>query len=216
LFEWWIYCLYVMKLYRMSPFWTSVGRNSETAERRTAKPDNCSWTFGSASVSLGTYSYGIHQILLERLVLMTCEMWHSMRSQNLIDVTGSCYSIASPRAKILENTWTKFHIESDATPYHDAWTAPNIPFLRFTRATEAARQTVGTHQRPISADMVRHRLVTSNLRCYRPARGPVLTPRHRLVNRFRKCWRTINLFWRAVVTCGIPQRGRSFVLFVAL
>jgi hypothetical protein len=37
-----------------------------------------------------------------------------------------------------------------------------------------------------------------------------------LVNRFRKCWRTINLFWRAVVTCGLPQRGRSFVLFLAL
>ena len=50
---------------------------------------------------------------------------------------------------------------------------------RFTRATETAQQTVGTHQRPISADTVRHRLVVSNLRCYRPARGPVLTPRHR-------------------------------------
>jgi hypothetical protein len=50
---------------------------------------------------------------------------------------------------------------------------------RFTRATETARQTVGTHQRPISADTVRRRLVASNLRCYRPARGPVLTPRHR-------------------------------------
>jgi hypothetical protein len=40
----------------------------------------------------------------------------------------------------------------------------------FTRATETARQTVGTHQRPISADTVRHRLVASNLRGYRPAR----------------------------------------------
>ena len=50
---------------------------------------------------------------------------------------------------------------------------------RFTRATETARQTVGTHQRPISADTVRHRLVASNLRCYRPVRGPVFTPRHR-------------------------------------
>jgi hypothetical protein len=37
-----------------------------------------------------------------------------------------------------------------------------------------------------------------------------------LVSRFRKCWRTINMFWRAVVTCGLPQRGRSFVMFVAL
>ena len=45
---------------------------------------------------------------------------------------------------------------------------------RFTRATETARQTVGTHQRPMSADTVRHRLVASNLNCYRPAREPVL------------------------------------------
>jgi hypothetical protein len=37
-------------------------------------------------------------------------------------------TIASPRAKILEDNWTKFHVESDATPYHDAWTAPSIPF----------------------------------------------------------------------------------------
>jgi hypothetical protein len=68
-------------------------------------------------------------ILLERLVLMMCEMRYNMRPQNLIDVTGSCYSISSPRAKILEDNWTKFHVESDATPYHDAWTAPSIPFL---------------------------------------------------------------------------------------
>jgi hypothetical protein len=50
---------------------------------------------------------------------------------------------------------------------------------RSTRATETARQTVGTHLRPISADTVRHRLVASNLRCDRSARGPVPTPRHR-------------------------------------
>jgi hypothetical protein len=67
-------------------------------------------------------------IVLERLDWMTCEMRHNMRSQNLIDVTGSSYSIASPRAKILEDNWTKFHVESDATPYHDAWTTPSIPF----------------------------------------------------------------------------------------
>ena len=50
---------------------------------------------------------------------------------------------------------------------------------RSTRATETARQTVGTHLRPISADTVRHRLVASNLRCDRSARGPVPMPRHR-------------------------------------
>ena len=60
--------------------------------------------------------------------LMTCEMRHNMRSQNFIYVTGCCYSIASPHAMILEDNWTKFHVEANATPYHDAWTAPNIPF----------------------------------------------------------------------------------------
>lgn len=72
---------------------------------------------------------------------------------------------------------------------------------RFTRATETARQTVGTHQRPISADTVRHRLVASNLRCYRPARGPVLTPRHRQERLQwalqRQNWR--NQQWRNVI-----------------
>jgi hypothetical protein len=67
-----------------------------------------------------------HIIVLERLDWMTCEMRHNLRSQKLIDVTGSCYSIASPRAKILEDNWTKFHVESDATPYHDAWTAWSV------------------------------------------------------------------------------------------
>jgi hypothetical protein len=72
---------------------------------------------------------------------------------------------------------------------------------RFTRATE-------TQQRPISADTVRRRLVASNLRCYRPARGPVLTPRHRQERLQwalqRQNWR--NQQWRNVIT------GPSFTL----
>ena len=47
---------------------------------------------------------------------------------------------------------------------------------RFTRTTETERLTVGTHQQPISADMVRRRLVASNLRYYRPARELSLRP----------------------------------------
>ena len=50
---------------------------------------------------------------------------------------------------------------------------------RFTRASETARNTIGTHQRPISDDTVRRRLAAYNLRCRRPYRGPVLTQRHR-------------------------------------
>ena len=70
---------------------------------------------------------------------------------------------------------------------------------RFTRATETARQTVGTHQRPISADTDRHRLVASNLRCYRSARGPVLAHRQERLQWAlqRQNWR--NQQWRNVI-----------------
>jgi hypothetical protein len=40
-------------------------------------------------------------ILLERLVLMTCEMQHNMRSQNLIDVTGSFTPLPLPGLPVL-------------------------------------------------------------------------------------------------------------------
>ena len=46
---------------------------------------------------------------------------------------------------------------------------------RFARASETARNTNGTHQRPVSDDTVRRRLRSNNLRCRRPYRGPVLT-----------------------------------------
>jgi hypothetical protein len=49
---------------------------------------------GIGLCSAAVVGLGTRNILLERLVLMTCEMRHNMRSQNLIDVTGSCYSIA--------------------------------------------------------------------------------------------------------------------------
>ena len=64
-----------------------------------------------------------HIILLERLVLMTCKM----RSWNLIDVTGSCYSIASPRAKILEDNWTSFML--CPMPPHTMMLGPPQAFL---------------------------------------------------------------------------------------
>jgi hypothetical protein len=90
-------------------------------------------------------------ILVERLVLMTCEMRHNMRSQNFksvfnghcsdkIGVTSSGVTSSSltkavtasqpqmAEQDVLEDNWTKFHVESDATPYHDAWTTPSIPF----------------------------------------------------------------------------------------
>ena len=49
----------------------------------------------------------------------------------------------------------------------------------FTPATETARDTIGTHGTQISGQTVRRRLRERNLACRRPARGPVLTARHR-------------------------------------
>jgi len=64
---------------------------------------------------------------------------------------------------------------------------------RFARATENARATIGSHQRPISDDTVRRRLRQRNIRCRRPYRGPILTIRHR---RARLQWATQHRNWR--------------------
>uniref|UniRef100_A0A3Q1HYK3 Transposase Tc1-like domain-containing protein n=1 Tax=Acanthochromis polyacanthus TaxID=80966 RepID=A0A3Q1HYK3_9TELE len=49
----------------------------------------------------------------------------------------------------------------------------------FLPASQTARATVGRHNQPISRDTVIRRLHSANLRCCRPARHPVLRPRHR-------------------------------------
>ena len=50
---------------------------------------------------------------------------------------------------------------------------------RFRTASESARQAIGTNPRHISAETVRRRMRTFNPSCRRPARGPILTYRHR-------------------------------------
>ena len=50
---------------------------------------------------------------------------------------------------------------------------------RFATAAETAGNVVGIHQGPISGDTVRRRQSFKNLRCRRPARGPIFTPRRR-------------------------------------
>jgi hypothetical protein len=50
---------------------------------------------------------------------------------------------------------------------------------RFATAAQAARQTIGIHQRSVSDDTIRRRLAVNNLACRRPAKGPICTPRHR-------------------------------------
>ena len=91
---------------------------------------------------------------------------------------------------------------------------------RFARASETARHTVGTHQRPVSDDTVRRRLRSNNLRCLRPYRGPVLTQRHRQTRLqwtiHRQNWR--NRQWRNVIFsdesryCISTTDGRTRVL----
>lgn len=50
---------------------------------------------------------------------------------------------------------------------------------RFAISAQTDRQTIGINQRPESDDMIRRRKAANNLACRRPAKGPMLTPRHR-------------------------------------
>lgn len=87
----------------------------------------------------------------------------------------------------------------------------------FQQASETARQTVGTHGRPLSTATVRRRLSSRNLQCRRPHRGPILTPRHRRERlqfaqqhqhwRYRQ-WRTV-LFTDESRYCISTADGRT-------
>ena len=50
---------------------------------------------------------------------------------------------------------------------------------RLTRDKQVIRQPISNHQRLISDDTVRCRLIANNIRCRRRAKGPFLTIRHR-------------------------------------
>lgn len=63
---------------------------------------------------------------------------------------------------------------------------------RFLPASRTAAITVGTHGRPISHDTVGRRLRERQLRCRRPARGPILTPLNR---QNRLAWARIHERW---------------------
>lgn len=59
--------------------------------------------------------------------------------------------------------------------------------------TPTARQTIRIQQRPVSYNIIRRRLATNNLACCRPAKGVILTPRHR---QKRLQWATDRRNWR--------------------
>ncbi|KAK7093744.1 hypothetical protein V1264_007439 [Littorina saxatilis] len=65
---------------------------------------------------------------------------------------------------------------------------------RFHTANETARNTVGNHQRLISGQTIRRRLAGRDLQNCRPARGPVLTQRHRMARQDH-----INWNWRQLM-----------------
>ena len=64
---------------------------------------------------------------------------------------------------------------------------------RFLPATTTARQTVGTHNLPVSDTTVRRRLIAVHLNCRRPYIGQRLTQRHRIA---RHNWAVLHRQWR--------------------
>ena len=67
---------------------------------------------------------------------------------------------------------------------------------RFLPATTTARQTVGTHNRPVSDITVRRRLIAVHLNCRRPYIGQRLTQRHRIA---RHNWAVLPRQWKNIV-----------------
>ena len=78
------------------------------------------------------------------------------------------------------------------TPNQDRYICLTHARRRFTPATETARNTVGTHNRRISAKTVRRRLATNQMFARRPYKGPILTRRHR---RNRLAWANNHVGW---------------------
>ena len=70
-----------------------------------------------------------------------------------------------------------------------------------TRDKQVTRQPIGNHQRLISDDTVRRRLIANNIRCRRRAKGPFLTIRHRQERlqstMQRQNWR--HQWWRNII-----------------
>jgi len=61
---------------------------------------------------------------LEYVVLVTREIWHDVRSEDLVNVAESCEAITPAWANILEDHNSKSLVKSDSAPNHDTWTAP--------------------------------------------------------------------------------------------
>lgn len=75
---------------------------------------------------------------------------------------------------------------------------------RFATATQTVRQTIGIHRRPASDNTILRRLADHFLKCRRPAKGPILTPRYRQEH---LQWATTRLKWR-------QQQWHNFIFTV--
>ena len=73
---------------------------------------------------------------------------------------------------------------------------------RFLSAAESAKQTIGTHIRPINGNTVSRRLAENGLRSRRPYTGQILLPRHRQA---RLAWANAHSRW--------PRQRWQTVLF---
>ena len=78
------------------------------------------------------------------------------------------------------------------TPNQDRYIRLMHARRRFTPATETARNTVGNHNRRISAKTVRRRLATNQMFARKPYKGPIPTGRHR---RNRLAWANNHVGW---------------------
>jgi hypothetical protein len=67
-------------------------------------------------------------VMLEYKVLTSSKMLHNMGLKNLIDVSGSCHTIAPTWTNIFKNNWSTFSEQFNATPYHDVWSTPEDSF----------------------------------------------------------------------------------------
>lgn len=64
------------------------------------------------------------------------------------------------------------------TPRQDRYILRQHISNESTRATQVAQQAIDNHQRPISDDTVRRRVIANNIRVRRPVRGPILVVCH--------------------------------------
>ena len=101
--------------------------------------------------------------------------WHAVQQPQLVahafncnEVTMQCLRERNNATNSTNNRVCSGHPRA-TTPRQDSYIFRQHMNNRFTRVQQASRQTISNHQRPISDDTVRLRLIANNIRCRRPA-----------------------------------------------